>query len=78
MCRLNDDVDVYYSHMLSNLPASSARYEIKAKDAVTGQTKHIDLATLSSKRTELGVVHGVLKDVHIYSLYTYPSVLSEV
>ena len=59
--RLNDDVDVRNRYMLSNLPASNSRYMIKAKDAVTGQTKHIDLAALSNKRTETGGVHGVLK-----------------
>ena len=59
--RLNDDVDVRNRNMLSNLPASNLRYVIKAKDAVTVQTKHIDLATLSNKRTETGGVHGVLK-----------------
>ena len=33
----------------------------KLSDAVTGQTKHIDLASLSGKRTETGGLHGVLK-----------------
>ena len=59
--RLNDDVDVRNTYMLSNLPSSNSRYVIKAKDAITGQTKYIDLATLSNKRTETGGVHGVLK-----------------
>ncbi len=48
--RLNAAVDVRNRHMLTNLPASCARYEMKAKDAATGQTKQIDLASLSTKR----------------------------
>ena len=30
-------------------------------DAITGQTTHINLASLSSKRAETGGLHGVLK-----------------
>ena len=59
--RLNADVDEHNEHMLSKLPPSNTRYEIKAKDAMTGQTKHIDMSTLSTKRTETGGLHGVLK-----------------
>jgi len=33
----------------------------RASDAVTGRTKHTDLASLSGKRTETGGLHGVLK-----------------
>ena len=59
--KLNADVDERNEHMLNQLPSSRVRYEIKAKDAMTGQTKHIDLSTLSTKRTETGGLHGVLK-----------------
>ena len=59
--RLNADVDEHNEHMLSKLPPSKTRYDIKAKDAMTGQTKHIDMSTLSTKRTETGGLHGVLK-----------------
>ena len=59
--RLNADVDEHNEHMLNKLPPSNTRYEIKAKDAMTGQTKHIDMSTLSTKRTETGGLHGVLK-----------------
>ena len=45
--------------MLSKL--MTTRYAIKASDAITGQTKHINLASLSSKRAETGGLHGVLK-----------------
>ena len=59
--RLNADVDERNEYMLSQLANTSRTYEIKAKDAMTGQTKHLDLASLSSKRTETGGVHGMLK-----------------
>ena len=59
--RLNADVDKRNEYMLSKLATTSRTYEIKANDALTGQTKHIDLASLSSKRTETGGLHGVLK-----------------
>lgn len=59
--RLNADVDERNNYMLSKLAMVIRTYEIKAKDALTGQTKHIDLASLSSKRTETGGLHGVLK-----------------
>ena len=47
--------------MLNKLPSANTRYEIKAKDAMTGQTKHIDMSTLSTNRTETEGLHGVLK-----------------
>ena len=59
--RLNADVDERNEHMLNQLSPSITRYQIKAKDAMTGQTKHIDMSSLSTKRTETGGLHGVLK-----------------
>ena len=56
--KLNADVDEHNEHMLNQLPPTSTQYEIKAKDAMTGQTKHIDMSTLS---TETGGLHGMLK-----------------
>ena len=47
--------------MLSKLDSATRRYEVKASDAVTGQTKHSDLASLSGRRTETGGLQGVLK-----------------
>ena len=57
--RLNEDVDQSNEYMLSKL--MTTKYAIKANDAITGQTKHINLASLSSKRAEIGGLHGVLK-----------------
>jgi len=59
--RLNADVDERNEHMLSKLDSATRRYEVKASDADTGQTKHIDLASLSGKRIETGGLQGVLK-----------------
>ena len=59
--RLNADVDKHNEQMLSKLATTSRQYKIKASDAATGQTKHINLASLSTKRTETGGLHGVLK-----------------
>ena len=61
--RLNTAVDEHNEHniMLNKLPSTNTRYEIKAKDAKTGQTTHIDMSTLSTKRTETGGLHGVLR-----------------
>ena len=58
--KLNADVDEHNNHMLRRIPSTVRRYAVKASDAVTGQTKHIDLASLSSKRTETGGLHSVL------------------
>ena len=58
--KLNADVDEHNDSMLRRIPSTVRRYAVKASDAVTGQTKHIDLASLSSKRTETGGLHGVL------------------
>ena len=60
MYKLNADVDEHNDSMLRRIPSTVRRYAVKASDAVTGQTKHIDLASLSSKRTETGGLHSVL------------------
>lgn len=59
--RVNADVNERNEHMLSKLTSTTEKYEVKASDAVTGQTKHIDLASLSRKRTDTGGLHHVLK-----------------
>ena len=59
--KLNADVDEHNDHMLRKIPSSIKRYEVKASDAATGQTKHIDLASLSARRQETGGLHSVLK-----------------
>ena len=59
--KLNADVDDHNDHMLRRIPSSIRRYEVKANDAVTSQTQHVNLASLSSKRAETGGLHGVLK-----------------
>ena len=51
--RLNADVDERNQNQLS---PSITRYQIKA---MTGQTKHIDMSSLSTKRTETGGLHGL-------------------
>ena len=58
--KLNADVDEHNDHMLKRIPSTVRRYAVKASDTMTGQTKHIDLASLSSKRTETGGLHSVL------------------
>jgi ATP-dependent DNA helicase PIF1 len=47
--------------MLNNLASESEQCSIKARDAVAGQTTHIDLSALSDKRSETGGLHSVLK-----------------
>ncbi len=59
--RLNADVDVRNSYMLDNLAPESQQYSIKSCDSRAGQTSHINLSTLSAKRSETGGLHGVLK-----------------
>ena len=59
VCRLNEDVDQRNEYMLSKL--MTTKYAIKAGDAIIGQTKHVNLASLSSKIAETGGLHGVLK-----------------
>ena len=59
--RLNIDVDSRKSVMLNNLVHNSEQYAIKASDAVAGQTKHIELSSLSDKRSETGGLDSVLK-----------------
>ena len=59
--KLNDDVDLRNNLMLNNLAPRCEQYTIKASDAIAGQTRHIDLSTLSNKRGETGGLHGVLK-----------------
>ena len=44
--KLNADVDEHNDHMLRRIPSTVKRYAVKASDATTGQTKHIDLASL--------------------------------
>ena len=52
--RLNVDVDSRNSIMLNALAPESEQYSIQACDAIAGQTHHIDLSTLSNKRTDTG------------------------
>ena len=59
--RLNVDVDERNSLMLNALASESEQYSIKACDAIAGQTNHIDLSTLSDKRSDTGGLHNVLK-----------------
>ena len=56
--RLNVDVDKHNQNMLNAL---GKQYSIKACDSRAGQTGHIDLSTLSDKRSETGGLHSVLK-----------------
>ena len=58
--KLNADVDLHNESMLRKIPSTVRRFAVKASDAITGQTKHINLASLSSKRTETGGLHGIL------------------
>ena len=55
--RLNVDVDKHNTHMLNNLATERQQYCVKASDAIAGQTSHIDLSTLSDKRSETGGLH---------------------
>ena len=48
--RLNVDVDSRNSFMLNALAPESEQYSIQACDAISVQTHHIDLSTLSDKR----------------------------
>ena len=58
--KLNADVDEHNDCMLRRIPSTVRRFAVKASDAATGQTKHIDLASLPTRRTETGGLHGVL------------------
>ena len=59
--RLNVDADSRNILMLNNLAPQCEQYTIKASDAIAGQTTHIDLSTLSDKRSETGGLHNLLK-----------------
>ncbi len=59
--RLNVDVDKRNCLMLNDLAPESQQYSIEACDAVAGQTRHIDLSSLSDKRSETGGLHSILK-----------------
>ena len=59
--RLNTDVDTRNILMLNALAPESAQYSIQACDAVAGQTYHVELTTLSEKRTDTGGLHSLLK-----------------
>lgn len=59
--RLNADVDTRNTLMLNTLAPESEQYSIKASDAIAGQNMHIDLSTLSDKRSETGGLHSQLK-----------------
>ncbi len=59
--KLNVDVDKRNCVMLNDLAPQSQQHSIEACDAVAGQTRHIDLSTLSDKRSETGGLHSVLK-----------------
>ena len=58
--KLNADVDEHNDSMLKRIPSTVRRYAVKASDAVTSQTKHINLTSLSGKRTETGGLHSIL------------------
>ena len=47
--------------MLNALAPESAQYSIQASDAVAGQTYHVELTTLSEKRTDTGGLYSLLK-----------------
>ena len=55
--RLNSDVDIRNTVMLNTLATESEQYSIKASDAVAGQDMHINLSTLSDKRSETDTVN---------------------
>ena len=59
--RLNIDVDTRNNFMLNALAPESEQYSIQACDAVAGQTYHVELTTLSEKRTDTGGLHSLLK-----------------
>ena len=59
--RLNADVDERNITMLNALVPESQQYSIKSCDSRAGQTSHINLSTLSAKRSETGGLHGILK-----------------
>lgn len=59
--RLNVDVDSRNNIMLNALAPTSDQYSINACDAIAGQTHHINLSTLSDKRSDNGGLHSVLK-----------------
>ena len=59
--RVNDAVNKRNTFMLNSLASEDQRYTINACDSVAGQTHHIDLSTLSDKRSETGNLHSLLK-----------------
>ena len=59
--RLNVDVDARNQLMLNNLASESEQYSITACDSIAGQTSHINLSSLSDKRSDTGGLHTVLK-----------------
>jgi hypothetical protein len=59
--RLNEAVDKRNAFMLNSLVSVDQQYIINACDSVAGQTRHIDLSTLSDKKSDTGNLHSVLK-----------------
>ena len=59
--RLNADVESRNSLMLDDLASQSEQFTIKAIDSIAGQTCHINLSTISNKRSETGGLHSTLK-----------------
>ena len=59
--KLNADVDKQNTNMLDSIVPQSAQFAIKAIDSVAVQTSHIDLTSLSDKRSETGGLHSTLK-----------------
>ena len=59
--RPNADVESRNSLMLDDLASQSEQFTIKAIDSIAGQTCHINLSTISNKRSETGGLHSTLK-----------------
>ena len=59
--RLNVNVDEHNLRMLNSLAPEIQQYSIQAYDAIASQTNHLDLSTLSNKRSDTGGLHSVLK-----------------
>ena len=59
--RLNADVESRNSLMLDDLASQSEQFTIKAIDSIAGQTCHINISTISNKRSETGGLHSTLK-----------------
>ena len=59
--RINAHVDARNTSMLNALADASHQYSIDACDSVASQTSHIDLSTLSNKKSDTGGLHTVLK-----------------